>query len=157
MSKLQKYCFRSYDFLVYLFKHPYKTLRELRNRVFHKFKCGYLIEPASVQHPEISESKVLAFVKGKTVLDCGCVLCRLYRTKDCLKNISRRTEMKVLKGLVTRGIDHSVCYFFASVDIAVAANKGLQLASGEWIACLGDDEFSEDHLEVLINHAVNIF
>ena len=37
----------------------------------------------------------------------------------------------------------------------VPANKGIDLASGEWIACLDDDDaFSEDHLEVLINHAL---
>lgn len=35
------------------------------------------------------------------------------------------------------------------------ANKGIDLASGEWIACLDDDdEFSEDHLEVLLSNAI---
>lgn len=34
-------------------------------------------------------------------------------------------------------------------------NKALELASGEWIAHLDDDdEFSEDHLELLLNHAL---
>lgn len=37
---------------------------------------------------------------------------------------------------------------------SVPRNKGLELARGEWIAPLDDDdEFSEDHLEVLLNHA----
>jgi glycosyltransferase involved in cell wall biosynthesis len=35
------------------------------------------------------------------------------------------------------------------------ANKGIELCSGEWIAPLDDDdEFSEDHLEVLLNYAL---
>ncbi len=34
------------------------------------------------------------------------------------------------------------------------ANKGIELCSGDWIAPLDDDdEFSEDHLDVLLNHA----
>lgn len=36
----------------------------------------------------------------------------------------------------------------------VSANKGLELASGDWIAHLDDDEFSEDHLELLLNQAL---
>jgi Glycosyl transferase family 2 len=37
----------------------------------------------------------------------------------------------------------------------VPANKALELASGEWIAHLDDDdEFSEDHIELLLNHAL---
>jgi glycosyltransferase involved in cell wall biosynthesis len=35
------------------------------------------------------------------------------------------------------------------------ANKGIDLASGEWIACLDDDDtFSDDHIEVLLNQAL---
>jgi len=38
---------------------------------------------------------------------------------------------------------------------AEPANKGIELCSGEWIARLDDDdEFSEDHLEVLLNYAL---
>lgn len=38
---------------------------------------------------------------------------------------------------------------------ADAARKSLDLCSGEWIAPMDDDdEFSEDHLEVLLNHAM---
>jgi glycosyltransferase involved in cell wall biosynthesis len=38
---------------------------------------------------------------------------------------------------------------------SIPRNKGLELASGEWIAPLDDDdEFSEDHLEVLLSHAL---
>jgi glycosyltransferase involved in cell wall biosynthesis len=38
---------------------------------------------------------------------------------------------------------------------SLPANKGIDLASGEWIACLDDDDtFSDDHLEVLLNNAV---
>ena len=37
----------------------------------------------------------------------------------------------------------------------VPANKALELCSGDWIAPLDDDdEFSEDHLEVLLNYAL---
>jgi glycosyltransferase involved in cell wall biosynthesis len=37
----------------------------------------------------------------------------------------------------------------------VPRNKGLELAAGDWIAPLDhDDEFSEDHLEVLLRHAL---
>jgi SAM-dependent methyltransferase len=37
----------------------------------------------------------------------------------------------------------------------VPVNKGLELAKGEWIAHLDDDdEFSEDHLQVLLEHAL---
>jgi len=37
----------------------------------------------------------------------------------------------------------------------VPSNKGLELARGEWIAHLDDDdEFSDDHLEVLLDHAL---
>lgn len=35
----------------------------------------------------------------------------------------------------------------------VPANKALELASGQWIAPLNDDEFSEVHIEVLLNYA----
>jgi glycosyltransferase involved in cell wall biosynthesis len=35
------------------------------------------------------------------------------------------------------------------------ANKGIELCTGEWIAPLDDDdEFSQDHLEVLLNYAM---
>jgi hypothetical protein len=38
---------------------------------------------------------------------------------------------------------------------APAASKSLELCSGEWIAPMDDDdEFSEDHIEVLLNHAL---
>ena len=38
---------------------------------------------------------------------------------------------------------------------SIPRNKGLEIARGEWIAPLDDDdEFSEDHLEVLLKHAV---
>lgn len=43
-----------------------------RNKVFRRFNCEYLIAPANMQHREIKESKILSFVRGKTVLDCGC-------------------------------------------------------------------------------------
>ena len=37
----------------------------------------------------------------------------------------------------------------------VPKNKGLELCSGDWIAPLDDDdEFSEDHLEILLNYAL---
>jgi len=37
----------------------------------------------------------------------------------------------------------------------VPVNKGIELCSGDWIAPLDDDdEFSEDHLEVLLNYAI---
>lgn len=37
----------------------------------------------------------------------------------------------------------------------VPANKGLELCTGDWIAPLDDDdEFSEDHLEILLNFAL---
>jgi len=37
----------------------------------------------------------------------------------------------------------------------VPANKGLELCTGDWIAPLDDDdEFSEDHLEILLNYAM---
>jgi cellulose synthase/poly-beta-1,6-N-acetylglucosamine synthase-like glycosyltransferase len=35
------------------------------------------------------------------------------------------------------------------------ANKGIELCSGEWIAPLDDDEFSGDHLETLLNYALD--
>jgi glycosyltransferase involved in cell wall biosynthesis len=38
---------------------------------------------------------------------------------------------------------------------SIPRNKGLIIASGKWIAPLDDDdEFSEDHLEILLSHAV---
>jgi len=38
---------------------------------------------------------------------------------------------------------------------AAPATKSLELSSGDWIAPLDDDdEFSEDHIEVLLNHAL---
>jgi glycosyltransferase involved in cell wall biosynthesis len=38
---------------------------------------------------------------------------------------------------------------------SIPRNKGIELASGEWIAPLDDDdEFSEDHLELLLRYAV---
>jgi len=43
-------------------------------------------------------------------------------------------------------------WMVAGVD---PANKGIELCSGEWIAPLDDDdEFSEDHIEVLLNYAL---
>jgi glycosyltransferase involved in cell wall biosynthesis len=38
---------------------------------------------------------------------------------------------------------------------SIPRNEGLKLARGEWIAPLDDDdEFSEDHLEILLEHAL---
>lgn len=43
-------------------------------------------------------------------------------------------------------------WMVAGVD---PANKGIELCSGDWIAPLDDDdEFSEDHLEMLLNYAL---
>jgi len=38
---------------------------------------------------------------------------------------------------------------------SVARNKSLELCTGDWIAPLDDDdEFSDDHIKVLLNHAI---
>jgi glycosyltransferase involved in cell wall biosynthesis len=46
-------------------------------------------------------------------------------------------------------------FFRWMVAGAVPVNKGLELASGRWIAHLDDDdEFSEEHLELLLRHGM---
>jgi len=76
---------------------------------------------------------------------------------DNTEELVKKFDDKRIKfyNLPKRGDYPTNPYYRWMVAGSVPGNKGLELASGKWIACFNDDdELSEDHLEVLLDHAV---
>lgn len=74
-------------------------------------------------------------------------------TEELIKNINdNRIKFYNLAKRGNYPIDPMARWMVAGV---VPANKGIELCTGNWIAPLDDDdEFSEDHLEILLNYAL---
>lgn len=76
---------------------------------------------------------------------------------DNTEELLRKFDDKRIKfhNLPKRGEYPTKPYDRWMVAGTVPANKGIELCSGDWIAPLDDDdEFSEDHLEVLLSYAL---
>lgn len=74
-------------------------------------------------------------------------------TEELLKKF--KDERIKFHNLPKRGVYPTTPYERWLVAGAIPANKGIELCSGDWIAPLDDDdEFSENHLEILLNYAL---
>jgi len=140
----------------------YKRNRELLRRARDNLKYDLNDEPLiSVLIPTYNRGKILA---GRTI---PSVLRQTHQkfeiiivgdhctdnTEELIGNID--DERVKFYNLPKRGEYPKNPNYRWLVAGVVPCNKGLELASGEWIAHLDDDdEFLEDHLEVLLNHAL---
>jgi len=136
--------------------------KELLRRVRVDFGHNLKQEPlVSVIIPTYNRAKLLS---ERTI---PSVLRQTYRNFELIivgDHCTDNTEELVKKfhdkrirffNLETRGKYPKKPLYRWTVAGSVPRNKGLELARGEWIAPLDDDdEFSEDHLEILVGHAL---
>jgi glycosyltransferase involved in cell wall biosynthesis len=102
----------------------------------------------------LSERAVPSILK-QTYQNFEIVIVGDHCTDDTAKSLAKIHDVRIkFYNLPQRGkypVDPNKRWCVAG---AVPANKCLKLAKGEWIASLDDDdEFSPDHLEVLVEHA----
>jgi glycosyltransferase involved in cell wall biosynthesis len=139
-----------------------KRNRELLRRIRENLKDDLNDEPLiSVLIPTYNRGKILAEQTIPTVLRQTYQKFEIIivgdhctdNTEELVRNID--DERIKFYNLPKRGQYPENPNYRWLVAGVVPCNKGLELASGEWIAHLDDDdEFSEDHLEVLLNHAL---
>jgi len=161
-------------FISYLFKQ----LRNTENALTHWFECKrnrYMLKKARVDHKDDLSDKPLISViiptynKGKILTERAIpsVLSQTYQNFELIivgDHCTDNTEQLVKSigddrikfiNLPQRGKYPKKEWDRWLVAGSVPRNKGLELAGGDWIAPLDDDdEFSENHLEVLLRHAV---
>ncbi len=77
-------------------------------------------------------------------------------TDDTEKRVGEFNDKRIkFHNLSQRGNYPANPLFHWMVAGCVPRNRGLELASGKWIACMDDDdEFSDDHLELLLSNAI---
>lgn len=138
-----------------------------RNKKLLK-EARHLIESDSSKNPLVSVI-VPTFNRSKLLIERAIpsVLNQTYGNFEllivgdcCTDDTKQRIEQiddKRIKfyNLPERGIYPEDPLFRWMVAGCIPRNKGLEIASGKWIACMDDDdEFSKDHIEILLSNAL---
>ena len=140
-------------------KHNMKALQEARNIVKHDLVNKNPL--VSVRIPtynrgELLTKRVIPSVLKQTYQNFEIIIVGDHCTDDTeilVKNI--KDERIKFYNLPKRGNYPTDPKDRWNVAGSVPANKAIELCKGDWIAPLDDDdEFSEDHIEILLNHAL---
>lgn len=115
----------------------------------------------SVQIPTYNRSKVLVertvpSILRQTYQNFEIIIVGDHCTDDTAERLCEFGSDRIrFINLPERGTYPDKPHYRWMVAGTVPANKAIDLCSGEWIAPLDDDdEFSEDHLEILLDYAV---
>jgi glycosyltransferase involved in cell wall biosynthesis len=159
-------------------KHAFKNIRRKKNALTNWLECKrnrFALRRARANYKEdLSEKPLISVIiptynKGKILTERAIpsVLTQTYQnfeliivgdhctdnTEQLVKDIDDRRIVFI--NLPKRGKYPKNPRDKWLVAGSIPRNKGLELASGEWVAPLDDDdEFSENHLEVLLNYAI---
>lgn len=134
-----------------------KKLKELRKRTVRNKKDPLVsILIATYNRPKCLTQRAIKSVLNQTYENFEIVVVGDHCTEETVKAVSEiDDERLIFHNLPERGKypeDPVLRWMVAGVT---PSNKAIDMASGEWLGPLDDDDaFSPDHIEVLLNHAL---
>jgi glycosyltransferase involved in cell wall biosynthesis len=139
-------------------KRNKRLLKEARDNSIYDFDYNPLISIIipTYNRGEILATRTIPSVLAQTHSNFELIIMGDHCTDDTEERVQQFNDKRIrFVNLTVRGNYPKDPHLRWMTAGSIPRNKGLDLASGKWIAPLDDDdEFSENHLKILLSHAI---